>query len=443
MSEGERGPGARLDREVVLDICRLATRLMRLTPNGIDRVDASFAAHFLAADVPHRKALLLTPLGPRAIRVSAARDIFEGVQTQWRERERPEADRAFLRVRAALAGLPPPHTTSPQTSSQDSLSRRFGRALITGPRAALLYASAWTQMEAIGANAVYLNVCQFPLWVPSYFRWLRKRPDVKPVFMIHDLLPIEHPEFFRPHESRRHVRRLRVLAQIAAGAIVSTPAIADALLAYLGGLGRKTIPLLVQPLPVSPTFHERREHDEALAARPYFVICGTIEPRKNHLLLLNLWRELGRSLGPAAPKLVVAGARGWENENVVDMLERCPTIRDHVIEAPGLSTPSLKRLIGNARAVLMPSFAEGYGLPVAEALTAGTPVLASDLPSLRAMSEVGITWLDPLDGPNWLAAIRRLSEAPAPGVQGLSDRALRVFCGQTYFQEVETFLSTV
>ena len=86
---------------------------------------------------------------------------------------------------------------------------------------------------------------------------------------------------------------------------------------------------------------------------------------------------------------------------------------------------------------------ESPGLPVAEALTAGTPVLASDLPSLRSMSEVGITWLDPLDGPNWLAAIRHLSEAPAPGVQGLSDRARRVFCSQTYFQEVETFLSTV
>jgi glycosyltransferase involved in cell wall biosynthesis len=443
MSEGEHGAGPGLDREVVLDICRLATRLMRLTPNGIDRVDASFAGHFLAADVPNRKGLLFTPLGPRAIRASAARDIFEGVQTQWRERERPEFDRAFLRVRAALAGLPSPRATSPPTSLRESPSRLFQRTLRTGLRAALLHASAWTRMEAIGADAVYLNVCQFPLWVPSYFRWLRKRPDVKPVFMIHDLLPIEHQEFFRPHESRRHVRRLRVLAQIAAGVIVSTPAVADALLAYLHRLGRKTMPLLVQPLPVSPIFHERREHDEALAARPYFVICGTIEPRKNHLLLLNLWRELGRLRGPAAPKLVVAGARGWENENVLDMLERCTEISGHVIEAPGLSTPSLKRLIDNARAVLMPSFAEGYGLPVAEALTAGTPVLASDLPSIRAMGEVGITWLDPLDGPNWLAAIRRLSEAPASGAQGQRDWARRVFCGETYFQKIEAFLSTV
>ena len=131
------------------------------------------------------------------------------------------------------------------------------------------------------------------------------------------------------------------------------------------------------------------------------------------MLLLNLWRELGRLLGPATPKLIVAGARGWENENVLDLLERCPGLRDHVIEAPGLSTPSLKRLIDNARAVLMPSFAEGYGLPVAEALTAGTPVLASDLASVRAMGESAVITLDPLDGLGWRAAIRRLSEASA------------------------------
>jgi glycosyltransferase involved in cell wall biosynthesis len=443
MNSGEPSHRAGLDREIVLDICRLATRLMRLTPNGIDRVDASFAAHFLAADVPNRKAFLLTPLGPRAVSLSAARRILEGVQHQWREQGRPETDHAFLRVRAALAGPPPANRNLACTSSRELPARSFGGLLSAGRKAALLHASAWTKMDAIGANAVYLNVCQFPLYVASYFRWLRKRPDVKPVFMIHDLLPIEHPEFFRPSEFRRHARRLGVFAQIGAGVIVSTPALADALLAYLWEIGRKTMPVLVQPLPVSPTFHERREHDEALAARPYFVICGTIEPRKNHLLLLNLWRELAQSLGPSAPKLVVAGARGWENENVLDMLERCSEIRGHVIEAPGLSTPSLKRLIDNARAVLMPSFAEGYGLPVAEALTAGTPVLASDLPSLRAMSKVGITWLDPLDGLGWLAAIRRLSETTARGTESQRDWARQAFSGESYFQKIEAFLSTI
>jgi len=124
------------------------------------------------------------------------------------------------------------------------------------------------------------------------------------------------------------------------------------------------------------------------------------------------------------------------------MLERCPEIRDHVIEAPGLSTRSLKRLIDNARAVLMPSFAEGYGLPVAEALTGGIPVLASDLPSFRAMGE-GVIRLDPLDGLGWLAAIRRLSEAPAHWAQSRRDRPLAAFCSESYFQRIEAFLATV
>ena len=429
-----------VDREIVLDICHLSLGFWRDTPAGVDRVDASFAAHFLSAEVPNRKAVLFTPLGPRAVRIAEARRIFEGVQIHWRETQRPEEDGAFARVRDALLGLPPSQPRRPQKAA---ISQRFSEALRVGARAALLHAGAWRQIATIGANAIYLNVSQYPLSRPSYFRWLHERPDVKSVFMIHDLLPIEYPEFFRPDSVERHARRLKVFAEIAAGAIVSTTAVAEALLAYIQRLGRKTLPLLIRPLPVSPTFHGPREHDEGLAAQPYFIICGTIEPRKNHLLLLNVWRELARYCGSATPKLIVAGARGWENENIVDMLERCPAIRDHVIEASGLSTPSLKRLIDNARAVLMPSFAEGYGLPVAEALAAGTPVLASDLPSLRVMAGSAITWLDPVDGLGWLAAIRRLSEEPAHWTRFRRDQPFEAFSSKAYFQQIEAFLSTI
>ena len=433
-----RPPG--VDREIVLDICHLSLGFWRQTPAGVDRVDASFAAHFLSGSAPNRKALLFTPLGPRAIPIADACRIFEAVQRHWRELQRPEEDRAFARVRDALMGSPPLQSRRPLKAA---ISSGFTDALRIGGRAARLHAGAWAQRTAISTDAVYLNVSQYPLSRPSYFRWLRERPDVKPVFMIHDLLPIEYPEFFRPDSVVRHARRLKVFAEIAAGAIVSTPATADALVAHLERLGRKTPPMLIQPLPVSGVFHKPREHDESLATHPYFIICGTIEPRKNHLLVLNLWRELARLFGSATPKLIVAGARGWENENIVDMLERCPAIRQNVIEASGLSTPSLKRLIDNARAVLMPSFAEGYGLPVAEALTAGTPVLASNLPSLRAMDGLAITWLDPMDGLGWLAAVRRLSEAPAHWDQARCDRPLATFSSKAYFRQIEAFLSTI
>ena len=77
-----------VDREIVLDICHLSLGFWRETPAGVDRVDASFAAHFLSADDPNRKALLFTPLGPRAIPIADARRIFEGVQIHWGETKR-------------------------------------------------------------------------------------------------------------------------------------------------------------------------------------------------------------------------------------------------------------------------------------------------------------------------------------------------------------------
>jgi glycosyltransferase involved in cell wall biosynthesis len=431
------------DREVVLDISLLSSRLIRATPSGIQRVDAGFATHFLAADVPNRKALLSTPLGPHAIRAAAAREIFEDVQNQWREREIPEASREFLQVRAELAGPPPSHAAPPRRPSQVSAPRRFAQRLKADIRTTMLRACASRQIVAIGANAVYLNVSQFPLAAPSYFRWLQKRPDVKPVFMIHDLLPIEHPEFFRPNEFQFHTKWLNTVAQLGAGVVVSTPTVAEALLAHLAELGRNTMPLIVAPPPVSSIFCMPREHDEDLAARPYFIICGTIEPRKNHLLLFNLWRQLARSMGPTTPKLIVAGVRGWENENALDMLDRCPELRAHVIEISGLPTPALKRLLDNARALLMPSFAEGYGLPVAEALAAGTPALAADLPCFRDMDDAGLTRLDPLDGLGWLAAIRHLCEEPPHWIQAQQPRSVATTSRETYFRRIEAFLSSV
>ncbi len=88
-------------------------------------------------------------------------------------------------------------------------------------------------------------------------------------------------------------------------------------------------------------------------------------------------------MGPATPRLVLVGQRGWENEMVLDVLERSELLRDHIAEHNALPDKQVRSLIAGARAVLLPSFAEGYGLPIAEALALGTPVLCSDLPALR------------------------------------------------------------
>ena len=155
---------------------------------------------------------------------------------------------------------------------------------------------------------------------------------------------------------------------------------------------------------------------------PYFVCVATIEPRKNHLLLLNVWRRLVETLGSTAPKLVLIGRRGWENENAIDMIERCTALSGHVIEASDMSDRAMQAMLGGAQALLLPSFAEGFGMPVSEALAAGVPVICSDIAALREVGGETPDYLDPLDGLGWLEAVIAYSRPGSPRRAAQLDR---------------------
>ena len=125
-----------------------------------------------------------------------------------------------------------------------------------------------------------------------------------------------------------------------------------------------------------------------------------------------MWRRLVAE-NRNAPRLVIVGARGWENEQVADILDRGEALKAHVVELSRLPSADLVELLAGARALLAPSFGEGYGLPVVEALGLGTPVVASDIPVFREVSQGRARFLSPIDGLAWLAEIRQLSEDDA------------------------------
>ena len=139
-------------------------------------------------------------------------------------------------------------------------------------------------------------------------------------------------------------------------------------------------------------------------------MLGTIEPRKNHWFMLHVWRRIVEESGGNAPKLVVIGRRGWECENVVDMLERCESLKDAVVEQSNCSDHDLQVWLQHARALLFPSFVEGYGMPLVEALTMQVPVIASDRAySGRWRATFPTTWTRSMAQAGWpgSAPIRR------------------------------------
>jgi len=188
------------------------------------------------------------------------------------------------------------------------------------------------------------------------------------------------------------------VARLADGVIVNSAATGRSLRGVFDRAGRAP-PVLVAPLGIDLPGLAM----PPAAAENIFVCVGTIEPRKNHLLLLHIWRRLAQN--PSPPRLILVGRRGWENENVIDMIERCAPLQGLVEERRDLSDREMSDLLRGARALLLPSFAEGYGLPLAEALALGVPALCSDLPALREVGGEVPDYLDPLDGPAWLRAI--------------------------------------
>lgn len=373
------GPGTAY-AEVVLDLSRLLSRVLHATPTGVDRVEMAYARGLLAA-IPERLAFgALHPCGLYGrLDRRAVLAFLDETEARWDDaapRGRWASRLRALRTCLALRPhrVPPLRTARPRVYVQGSphhLERRDRVAAIL------------------------------------------RREQARLVGLVHDLIPIEYPEYARPNGAALHRARMATLEALAAGLVTNSEATRRSLRRHLERGGRDPL-IHVAHLGTHPVVRAAYA-PEPSDAIPYFICIGTIEPRKNHLLLLNIWRRMIEDSGAAAvPRLVIVGRRGWENEQIIDMLERCPALRDHVDEHAGLPDRAMAGLLAGSRALLLPSFAEGFGMPVTEALGAGVPVICSDLLALREAGGDVPDYLDPLDGLVWIRAVEDYAKVDSP-----------------------------
>lgn len=380
--------------EILIDISRLIARLAReQLPTGVDRVGLAYVEHW-----GHRaQAVLQKGNWRRILSLKSSQQLFDILQGP-RANFRRRANRAIAR-----ACVPP-----------------------------------WPSQDAGGRPAFYLG--HSGMEANGFSDWIAATRQ-SPVYFIHDLIPITHAEYCRAGEQEAHAKRLRVMVQGRSGLVSNSQCTLDSLAQWAAGQGLAMPPAVVAPL--APAALAGLPDAASPLGAPYFVVLGTIEPRKNHLLLLNVWRELVAQLGDASPHLVVIGRRGWECENVVDMLERCDTLHPFVHEVPACTDAELAAYLQHAQALLFPSFAEGYGMPLVEALMLGTPVVASTLPVFREIAGAVPDYLSQIDGPGWMQAITDYLPSPATGRRSAQLQRMQGFRVPTWaahFEQVDKLL---
>jgi glycosyltransferase involved in cell wall biosynthesis len=376
--------------QLFLDLSRLVYAACSRTPTGIPRVELAYA-EYLIANYPERlKFVVLDAIGRQGLadRRQAALFVSE-ISRYWRK----------------------------HTASKQAYAKVVRRALWI--HLALLLQRPGRLAHSIDRHpgrSIYVIVSQLAMERTRRIERLKRSGKLRLVYFVHDIFPSLFPEYFPADAEGRNRKRMAGAARLADVVIANSQDTANLFTEHFAK-DRRPDAIVVAPLGVGIVRYGAGP--VVPADRPYFVMVGTIEPRKNHLLILTLWRSLRAELGAKTPRLILIGGRGWENENIVDMLERSPPLRGLVEERGRVSDDEMARLLAGSIALLMPSFAEGYGLPLAEALSLGVPAICSDLPAFREVGKDVPEFIDPVDGLGWRSAILDYAapESPRRGAQ--------------------------
>jgi len=257
---------------------------------------------------------------------------------------------------------------------------------------------------------------------------LRKKHSVTVIACCYDLIPVLFPQYCVGEVAAYFKEYFAAVNWGASGVLCISRNSEKDYLELCRDSGWPSIPTCVMPLGDNLPADKGEVTTEVrqLRSQPIILFVSTIERRKNHQCLVQAYHLLRRTRPDLKlPKLVFVGMPGWGVGDLLKDIELDPLLKDHIVLLHHVSDAELLALYKVAMLCVYPSFYEGWGLPLGEALAMGKPVFSSDAGSLPEVGGDLIRYLSPFNPSAWAEAIREALENPAI----LEQQASRVAAG--------------
>lgn len=250
----------------------------------------------------------------------------------------------------------------------------------------------------------------------AHFGPFRLKNNIKRVTVIHDLTPIQHPQYHDHMSHYMHRLLLPGVLEKAVNIVTNTKHTQRDLTAYKEGLENKISVLY-------PKMEKKYEKLEAPTDKKYFISIGTIEPRKNYTTLLKAFEIVANDYKDI--HLIIIGKEGWKNEEFFSILNNHP-YKDRITLKGYTERHEMMAYLQNCVAFVFPSFYEGFGMPILESMRFGKAMILSDIPTSRELADNAALFFDTKDYKQLAAHCIFLAESNTQK-EGLEQNALDRF----------------
>ncbi|HSX35099.1 MAG TPA: glycosyltransferase family 1 protein [Candidatus Saccharimonadales bacterium] len=287
-------------------------------------------------------------------------------------------------------------------------------------------------------------------WDPNFIQllkdWHANGMNLAPV--IHDIGPMVAPQF-SGHSTDSLADYTRNIVPIAELTLVVSNNTKKDLISWLAAQNLQAPRIEVFRLgedfefsskpkkPVDPLFTK-----SGLKGNDYIMCMGTVELKKNHMLLYYVYK-LAKQRGITLPKLLIVGRRGWKTETVLDLIATDTEVNQDILALHDISDEELVWLYDHCKFTVLPSIYEGWGIPVAESLAHGVPCVCSNTSSMVEIAP-GITQhFSPYSTDECLAAIQRLLDPKEYKAAQARAKQFKQTSWDDSYKQVKMYLETL